>query len=187
LQRFRKFHEHEVLFQFAILHESPCLLCSRINRIGMLGVLKSLPFNFLGYAIEKPVGVLNRHISILPCMGAFARGPETAPAVKSHSAFDTSTPSGPTLIFITSKSDLIILLKLFLFAQCVNAKLREAPDTESDEQGRSATMLRKPRSERQVAGETCGNRGNASGRDIRPDAGTNEGNTRRNPPARLFA
>ena len=77
LKRFCKFYEHEVLFQFSVLHESLDLLCGSINRFGMIRVLKSLPFSFLRYAVEDPFSVLMRHVSILPgARRAFARGPE---------------------------------------------------------------------------------------------------------------
>ena len=61
-----KLHEHEVLFQFAILDESSGLLLGRVDRANMLGVLKSLSFSLMGYAVKNRVIVLvNRHISIL--------------------------------------------------------------------------------------------------------------------------
>ena len=74
MQGSRKLHEHEVLFQFSILHKSLDLLRGRANCIDMLRMLKFLSFSFLPNAVEHHLSVIiHVHIPILPGVGARIR------------------------------------------------------------------------------------------------------------------
>lgn len=66
----RKLHQHEIFFQLSVFYEGSSSAFGGVNRLGMLGMLNTLPLSLLRYGVENRLtfffaSLHHRHRSIL--------------------------------------------------------------------------------------------------------------------------